>query len=162
MLNALLSVQVWKLSGRYLGQHEGHTDAVTCLALDANFLFSGVFSFLLCKSALVFLLVEEALVSSRAFLFVTKQSCCCNLQGRKTAPSAYGTLLPPSTHRHPRHPQIILMLGVASVTVRNELMPWCLFHVASFYRVCINPKQSREVAVSLSLELLCPLAKPLS
>eukprot|EP00983_Pelagomonas_calceolata_P034880 1092664-Pelagomonas_calceolata.AAC.3 len=28
--------------GGYLGQHVGHTDAVACLALDANFLFSGL------------------------------------------------------------------------------------------------------------------------
>ncbi|KAF5831098.1 WD40-repeat-containing domain protein [Dunaliella salina] len=32
---------VWSLMGGYLGQHVGHTDAVACLALDANFLFSG-------------------------------------------------------------------------------------------------------------------------
>jgi len=34
-------VQVWSIVGTYLGQHVGHTDAVACLTLDANFLFSG-------------------------------------------------------------------------------------------------------------------------
>lgn len=33
--------QVWSQNGNYLGQHVGHTDAVACLTLDANFLFSG-------------------------------------------------------------------------------------------------------------------------
>ena len=37
-----MHAQVWSSSGYLpLGQHIGHTDAVTCLALDANFLFSG-------------------------------------------------------------------------------------------------------------------------
>mmetsp|Transcript_30067 Transcript_30067/g.77977 ORF Transcript_30067/g.77977 Transcript_30067/m.77977 type:complete len:848 (-) Transcript_30067:359-2902(-) len=34
-------IKVWSFMGGYLGQHVGHTDAVACLALDANFLFSG-------------------------------------------------------------------------------------------------------------------------
>lgn len=34
-------LKVWSLVGAYMGQHVGHTEAVACLALDANFLFSG-------------------------------------------------------------------------------------------------------------------------
>ncbi|GLC46623.1 hypothetical protein PLESTB_001224200 [Pleodorina starrii] len=35
-------IKVWAATGYdYLGCHRGHTNAVTCLALDANFLFSG-------------------------------------------------------------------------------------------------------------------------
>ncbi len=35
-------VQVWSVNGyTQVGQHLGHTDAVTCLALDSNLLFSG-------------------------------------------------------------------------------------------------------------------------
>ena len=33
--------KVWSEAYELLGAHEGHTEAVTCLALDANFLFSG-------------------------------------------------------------------------------------------------------------------------
>ena len=34
-------VRVWSEAYELLGTHEGHSEAVTCLALDANFLFSG-------------------------------------------------------------------------------------------------------------------------
>eukprot|EP00798_Chlamydomonas_sp_ICE-L_P028022 gene28022-31123_t len=36
------TIKVWSANGYFFkGQHVGHKDAVTCLALDANFLFSG-------------------------------------------------------------------------------------------------------------------------
>ncbi len=41
-LSLRLFAQVWAATGYdYLGCHRGHKNAVTCLALDSNFLFSG-------------------------------------------------------------------------------------------------------------------------
>ena len=38
----LPACQVWSATAYdFLGRHEGHKEAVTCLALDSNFLFSG-------------------------------------------------------------------------------------------------------------------------
>jgi hypothetical protein len=35
-------IKVWNaLTFESIGEHRGHAEAVTCLALDANFLFSG-------------------------------------------------------------------------------------------------------------------------